>query len=88
MERYRSGRSIEVDCIGYADIDDFETEVLVEELKRRKYENTPDDLLLVHEALVENRVDDARLLLERFLWPKFKSLNSCMAAFISLKAAP
>lgn len=84
MARYHS-KEIRVTCEGYCGVDEFDTEVLVEELKRRKQEveikHEMDDLVEVHEAICGRQYDYAQLLLERMIWPKWKSVERCMEAF-------
>ena len=99
MSKYRhSSRRISVQCEGDAYIDDFETEVLVEELKRRKSEEKPDgtpkvqgpddDLILVYETLRDGRIDEAVLLIEKYLWPKWKTVEACEADLRALTIKP
>jgi hypothetical protein len=77
--------SIEVQCTGYADIDEFDTEVLEEELARRRKKDkrkasaVDPELELVHENLKAGRADYAQYLLERYLFPKFRSLGDCVS---------
>ena len=99
MSRYRhNSRYITVECRGDASIDDFETEVLVEELRRRKVEEKPDgsakdkgtphELVMVHELLRRGRMDEALLLLEKYLWPKWQTVEACEAELRALTAKP
>lgn len=83
------GRSITVRCEGDAYIDDFETEDLVKELKRRKQpvfeQREQHELHEVREALVEHRYHDALAYLDRILWPKWKSEDACTTAIEKLR---
>lgn len=80
-DRYRArGRTIEVECFAEVDIEDFATEVLVDELKRRSVPfpgDFRDEAVAVYEALRAGRADQAEWILERLLWPKWPSVKAC-----------
>ena len=77
--------SISVTCEGEAWIEDFDTEVLVQELKKRKAEvetkTEYDGLIEVHDAMADRRYADAQLMLQKIIWPKWKSLDRCLEDF-------
>lgn len=77
---YKMRRTIEVQCTGECDIDEFSTDVLIDELRRRQKtvpEDDREELILAHEALCSRRLDQAQWILERLLWPKWKSVEEC-----------
>lgn len=78
------GASITVRCEGDAYIDDFDTEDLVAELRRRKckeVDEVADDVLEdVHKALKRKDYEEALWLVERTLFPKWRSLRQCEEA--------
>jgi hypothetical protein len=87
IDRHRQARkmrrTIEVECIGECDIEEFSTEVLRDELARRKVVLAQDEkaeILSAYEALTDRRPDDARWILERMLWPKWQSVEACEKA--------
>lgn len=91
MARHRNrSRSIEVECVGEVDIDDFDTEVLIESLQRRdaykrKREGPDADLVSAYEAVKRGRSDEAVLILEKYLWPKWSAIEDCMEALAKIK---
>jgi hypothetical protein len=76
-------RTIEVECIGECDIEEFSTEVLIDELRRRQAtvpREDRDEIMRAYEALSLSRSEEALWILERLLWPKFASVEACEQA--------
>ncbi len=86
---YRRGyRTIEVQCTGEVFVDEFETEILIAELKRRDHEYTTmenAELRAIYDALKEHRYSDATIALERFIWPKFSSVEQAKEKLLKAK---
>lgn len=85
MARRRSGY-IQIDVNEY--IDEIDDHVLVEEVKARKLSldtaTEPPDLDIVREAyeeLLRGRSAEARSVLERILFPKWRSVESAKNAY-------
>lgn len=84
-ERYRRvrRRSVEVDCTVEVGIDEFETEVLVEELRSRRAaaaditDDFKEEVEAAYEALRAGRSNEAEWILERLLWPKWPTVEAC-----------
>jgi hypothetical protein len=79
--------SVTVTCEGEAYLDEFDTEDLIEELERRKCDikENHDALIEIYDAMKDRRIDDAIIMLERFLWPKWKSEAACSERLKELK---
>lgn len=74
---------VNVTCEGTCYLDEFETEALVKELRKRNanppiIDDERGDLVHLHRLMREGRVEDATVLLERILWPKWRSEQSCI----------
>lgn len=85
MARYRSG-SISVDVSDV--IDQIDDDDLLEEVARRKLlpsasgEAMPEDLVdEAYQELLRGRTDEARVILDRLLHPKFRSVKAAQQAF-------
>jgi hypothetical protein len=79
---------IDVDIEEY--IDEVSTEALLEELRKRKNVsfNMNEQKDLLEEALADirgGRLQDAAVVLERLLYPKFKRLDDCIHAISKMK---
>lgn len=80
MRRLRQ-RSVTVDV--EVDLDQFETKDLVEELKYRGDEGghkDEEELIEIHTCMRDGRIADAMSLLERLIWPKWRTPEQAQAA--------
>lgn len=81
--------SVTVTCEGECYLDEFETEDLVKELKRRKREietkTERNTFLEIYDALCAGDHEEAKTIIESVLWPKWKTVEDCEAAVQALK---
>lgn len=81
MRKYRS-RSVTVDV--EVDLDQFNTKDLIEELKARECEAPmpfKEELIELHDELRRGHITDAMTLIERLVWPKWRSTGQCEIEF-------
>lgn len=81
MRKYRS-RSVTVDV--EVDLDQFDTKDLVEELRARECDLPmpfKEELIELHDELRRGNSVNAMTLIERLIWPKWRSRDQCEIEF-------
>ena len=74
--------SVNITCEADCYLDQFENEDLIKEMGLRMLDIEADSgLIEVHRALLAKDYDEAQLLLERLIWPKWRTVSECQEDF-------